>query len=144
MPLAVMTRPLVASPLHNRERCMSVGSHIHRLRNDRNNGRSPSVVGQRGNVRDNRHNEPFPPGTPIKGIIVSVEWLGNQDEAVGADLQSRRIIWIATWVDYIAFERLCLLVDLDCLEVEGSLFEWERGGHGRSTGGGRRKEEGGK
>ena len=25
MPLAVMTRPLVASPLHNRERCMNVG-----------------------------------------------------------------------------------------------------------------------
>ncbi len=123
---------------------MSVGSHIHRLWNDRDNGRPAGVVSQRGNVRNNRHDEPFPPGTPIEGIIVSVERLGNQDEAVGAGLQSRRIIWVATWVDYIAFERLCLLVDLDCPEVEGSLVEWGRGGHGWSTGGGRRKEERGK
>ena len=98
--------------------------NIHRLWNDRDYSRPAGVVGQRGNVCDNRHDKPFPPAAPIEGIIVGVERLGNQNEAVGADLQSRRIL-IATWIGHIAFERLCCLVDIDVRRSQG--FSLDRG-----------------
>jgi len=95
--------------------------NIHRLWNDRDYSCPAGVVGQRGNVCDNRYDKPFPPGAPIEGIIVGVERLGNQNEAVGADLQSRPIL-IATWIGHIAFERLFFLVDVDRPKVKGNFI----------------------
>lgn len=118
---------------HNGKECMNLGSHIHRLRNDGDNSRPTGVVGQCSNVRDNCHDNPFLPGTPIEGIFAGIEGLGNQDETVVASFQSCRMVWIATWVNDVAFECLCLFVDFDAPKVGGRLFERSRSSHGRAT-----------
>ena len=135
MPLAMMIRLLIARPSTAASDALS-GTNVLGLRNDRDNCRAAGVVGQRSNVCDNCYHPPFLSGAPIEGIVVGVERLGNQHEAVGALLQSFCIVRIATWIDEVAFERLPSLVD------HGSSIRRRRFEHGCSVGAKRRKSDG--